>query len=337
VYVRDGVRDELRLRESSPVDARAEAVVPLSRLASELAGGGQPGIILVPLGVDEELIGLMRVEGSTSVNLARNIASQTGLAIKKIELIERLTEKNLIKDFFEHLLSGTLGGNIEEQAARLGFELHRPYLVMVATPVDDALEDALTRAVPSSLFDRHEDSMRALLRLNGSDAATVVEAVRKVQRAPQTAVAIGISGVCSKAESAPAGYEEARDSLVAASVLHGASAVVVYDELGPYKYLLRMSRDISIRDPQRDAVARLAAYDERRSTSLLGTLEEFLRHHGSVTATSEALYVHPNTLRQRLRRIRDVSGLDLEAADWLTVEIAVKLVRLSKALEAPSA
>ena len=40
--------------------------------------------------------------------------------------------------------------------------------------------------------------------------------------------------------------------------------------------------------------------------------------------------MHPNTLRQRLRRIADVSGLDLREDDWLMVEIAVKLVKLAR-------
>jgi len=43
-----------------------------------------------------------------------------------------------------------------------------------------------------------------------------------------------------------------------------------------------------------------------------------------------------STLRQRLRRVGEISGLDFETADWLTVEITVKLVRLRKALEASS-
>ena len=108
--------------------------------------------------------------------------------------------------------------------------------------------------------------------------------------------------------------------------------MLTYDELGPYKYLLRMSLDDAVRDSHRDAVARLAAYDAQRSTSLLRTLEEFLRRRGNISATAEALYVHPNTLRQRLRRIMELSGLDLRRDDWLMVEIAVKLVRLGQAL-----
>jgi DNA-binding PucR family transcriptional regulator len=87
-----------------------------------------------------------------------------------------------------------------------------------------------------------------------------------------------------------------------------------------------------VRDRHRDAAARLADYDRRRATSLLATLEEYLRRHGNISATAEALYVHPNTLRQRLRRIHELSDIDLRRDDWLMVEIAVKLVRLQQAL-----
>jgi DNA-binding PucR family transcriptional regulator len=108
--------------------------------------------------------------------------------------------------------------------------------------------------------------------------------------------------------------------------------VMSYEELGAYKYLLRMPFDSGIRDSHRDAVTRLADYDRERSTALLQTLEEFLRRRGSISATAEALYVHPNTLRQRLRRITELSGLDLRQDDWLMVEIAVKMVKLQETL-----
>ena len=126
VYVRSDDRDEFNLRMSSPADAWAEEVVPLGELASELAEGSRPGRILVPLRADAELIGLLRVEGSSAISLARTVASQTAVAMKKIELIERLTEKNLIKDFFEQLVGGKLGGNAEQRVAQLGFALTVP-------------------------------------------------------------------------------------------------------------------------------------------------------------------------------------------------------------------
>ena len=115
-------------------------------------------------------------------------------------------------------------------------------------------------------------------------------------------------------------------------VIRGEPAVLSYEDLGAYKYLLRVAVDGGIRDATVDAVARLAEYDAQRGSQLVTTLEEFLRRHGNISATSEALFVHPNTLRQRLRRIAELSGLDLRRDDWLMIEIAVKMVKLELAL-----
>jgi len=46
--------------------------------------------------------------------------------------------------------------------------------------------------------------------------------------------------------------------------------------------------------------------------------------------------VHPNTLRQRLRRIQDLTGLDVQHEDWLMVEIELKLLRLERVLGQPA-
>ena len=53
---------------------------------------------------------------------------------------------------------------------------------------------------------------------------------------------------------------------------------------------------------------------------------------GDLLDAAQALYVHPNTLRQRLRRIEEITGLDVREGDWLMIEIALKLLRL-EALE----
>jgi purine catabolism regulator len=145
-------------------------------------------------------------------------------------------------------------------------------------------------------------------------------------------VSIGVSSVCRGQASYAEGFAEAQQALVGIVVLSGKPSVLAYDDLGAYKYLLRVAVDGGLRDATVDAVGKLAEYDEQRGAQLLGTLEEFLRRHGSISATSEALYVHPNTLRQRLRRIGELSGLDLRRDDWLAIEIAVKMVKLQQAL-----
>ena len=58
-------------------------------------------------------------------------------------------------------------------------------------------------------------------------------------------------------------------------------------------------------------VARLAAYDGEHDSNLVATLRAWLDAFGDVAAASAAMYVHPNTFRYRLRRVTEVSGIDL--------------------------
>jgi GAF domain-containing protein len=333
VYLLDPGSEELRLRASAPQAADAQNAIKLQSLGPELARSGRSAAVAVPLVADDELLGLLTAKGTSAVELARAAANQTAVALKKIELIERLTEKNLIKDFFEQLAGGTVPGDVEGRAARLGVDFDDRYLVLAAAPADDVLEKELAAASPrGALFDRRDESIRGLLRVPAGGEASLLEKLHEMHAGLGSPVSIGVSHVCQGATSFRAGFEEAQHALVGASVIRGKPAVMTYEELGPYKYLLRMPIDSTLRDGHRDAVMRIAEYDRQRQTALLRTLEEFLRRQGNISATAEALYVHPNTLRQRLRRIQELSGIDLRKDDWLLVEIAVKMVKLQEAL-----
>jgi GAF domain-containing protein len=333
LYVLDAANEELRLRASAPPGAQAPPALGLTGLGPELSRRGQTPRVAVPVVAGDELLGLLYGRGTREVELARAVANQTAVAIKKIELIERLTEKNLIKDFFEQLGGGDVAGSLDGRAARLGCDLDAGHLVVAASPADDAVERAFRNAFPRAPFDRRDELLRGLLPVSLEGEAPVVENVRTLHAEVGRPVAVGVSNACRGAASFRSGFEEARDALLGTSVLQPRPGVMTYDELGPYKYLLRMSLDPDARDSHRRALARLAEYDRERSASLLRTLEEFLGRRGNIGATAEALYIHPNTLRQRLRRIFELSGLDLRKEDWLMVEIALKLVKVEQALE----
>jgi purine catabolism regulator len=175
--------------------------------------------------------------------------------------------------------------------------------------------------------------LRALVPIGPEGADRVVEELKRVHAELVAPAAVGVSSVCVGADALAHGFEEARHALLGAAVMRRNQGVMSYDELGAYKYLLRIALDPGTRDTTIDAVAKLAQYDRERSASLLSTLEEFLGRRGNISATSDALFVHPNTLRQRLRRIGDLTGIDLRRDDWLMTEIAVKMVRLREAVE----
>jgi GAF domain-containing protein len=332
VYLLDSGSEQLERRASHPAGGGARDSIGLAELGPELARAGRGLRLAIPLVASDELLGLLEADGSARVELGRAVASQVAVGIKKVQLIEHLTEKNLIKDFFEELAAGRSSGELEGRAARLGCNLSLPHVVLIAEPADDAVERVLGGLGDGCLFDRRDDSLRALVRVPATGADALVDRLAQLHAELGGGVAIGVSSVCAGEESFATGFEEARQALVGTAVLKRERAVASYEDLGAYKYLLKVALDGGVRDPTVDAVAKLLDYDRQRGSSLIATLEEFLSRRGNISATSEALYVHPNTLRQRLRRIAELSGLDLRRDDWLTVEIAVKMVKLKAAL-----
>ncbi len=69
----------------------------------------------------------------------------------------------------------------------------------------------------------------------------------------------------------------------------------------------------------------LAAYDRDRGSQLLATLDIYLSSGRMLAATARDLFVHVNTLRQRLERIEELTGLRLAEEDLLSLQLAVKL------------
>ncbi|MGI9658993.1 MAG: helix-turn-helix domain-containing protein [Gaiellaceae bacterium] len=339
----EGVADEddvpqlIGLAELGPELGRARLSDALSHVPL-MAGGELRGLLLL----DGQSTGQPRTEDADIVETA---ASQGALALVKLELIERLREENAIGDFLEAVEAGAAAGTLETRARRLGVELSAPHVVLAASGTSASvgdwqgeLERALLRRFTGALVDIRDDSVRALLPIRGEATSTDVsgrqqEIVEQLLEAVAEGVHAGLSSPCVGEEALAAGFEEALLALKGVLVLEGNARVMSHDELGAYKYLLRLSLASPERDRHRLALAELADYDRRRSAQLVQTLEEFLRHRGSISATASALYVHQNTLRQRLGRIEELTGMDLRARDWLALDIAMRLAALEQQTE----
>lgn len=69
---------------------------------------------------------------------------------------------------------------------------------------------------------------------------------------------------------------------------------------------------------------------------VLDTVAAFLEHGGSIEATSRALFVHANTVRYRLRRVADATGLSpTQPREGYTLRVALTLGRLDDGTSPP--
>jgi GAF domain-containing protein len=346
------------------VEAGLTDLAQSQALAESIWGSHLDGSpLVVPLVAGDERLGLLCVlaeqpsPDSHSVLVA--VASHTAIAIKRHQLIDSLKERNLVKDFFEALSRSS--GNPDDlaaMAARLKCDLDSRQVVLHAMPwtppsprtergrrtksvapseadwsqVAGRIETRLRAELPAVIFDRRDRSVRALLRVLPTDAGEVADLVGRVYEqaggSGSGPLAVGLSNVCQGAATFARGFEEAASAAVTGSLLKGTGGVFTYESLGPYRYLL--SGEDSVRDRYQVRIQRLVEYDQRRDTELMKTLEGYLEHQGNMVRTARVLYMHPNTLRQRLARIARVAGLDLDHEDWLSLAMAIKAVKLRR-------
>ena len=271
------------------------------------------------------------------------MANQTAVGLKKAELIERLTAENIVKDMFDALAAGSVDA-AEAKAVEARCDLSRPHLFLHVERAPEAGADTpvwpelaarvqarLRRASARAFFDSRHDRMRALTPI-ATDQEAAAEPLRRAceQVAREEGVVIGLSDVDRGPASARRRMREAADAARIGRSLVAAGGAVTYDGLGAYKYLVHLELDQAPHDRYRQSVEELIDYDFRRGSRLFETLEQFLADRCSVTASARALYIHPNTVRQRLDRIERVSGLHLPEEDLLSLELALKLARLHR-------
>lgn len=137
--------------------------------------------------------------------------------------------------------------------------------------------------------------------------------------------AVGLGGVCRSLAQVRRSYLEAAAAITLGSRLGGGAGYFDYSTLAPYELLSCLATCHKAGSFGRDAVDKVIAYDDLHSGCLLDTLEAFLDFHGRRKAAASRLNIHPNTLDYRVRKARELMGLDLDDPNVrLVVHIWVK-------------
>jgi GAF domain-containing protein len=362
LYRLDDGNGDLALLAGEPEIAAPESAVSATGLLLAAVDGGtarppaqslwpelEVGDLLVaPLNAGGERIGLLcagapslRPFTGEDTEMARAIAHLTAIAIKRAELIEGLTNASIVNDLFDALAAGatTFAAG---RAAEVRCDLTGSYLMVCAEPAGGreqasgewrASAEVLGRGLAGLTTDAAIDSgpgpVRALLALGTRAAPSSEQLLRECRELGERGrAAIGVSEIHRGPADAARAYREAVDAATIGRALLGEGGAIAYSQVGAYRYLVHIAAEDAPHDRMRAAVDRLIEYDRRRRTALLDTLERYLAERRSVIESARALFVHPNTLRQRLGRIEELTGLRLDEDDLLSLELAIKLARL---------
>ena len=321
--------------------------------------------IIAPITAANQVLGYISIVDPPPAQeeLAHMAVEQAAIVIalamsKEREVAE--VEGRVRGEFLEDLTHGTYGDEAAAQrrARHLGYPLAGSH-VLVAVDIDNFSEyikarqlteetiQALKRdlfrrvsgatkaAFPRALFSSRSDTVYALLPI-GADAPDVRSRVAALgatvrdnitQWKPGFTVSIAFSGAVEAPGDVAGAHREVTAVLDTLARFERRDQVVSVPELG-LTGLLAAVNDDRLLDYAHRHLGRLAEHDQARSGQLVETLRAYLES-GEQQAAAKRLSVHPNTLRYRLDRIREISGLELEEPETrLNLSVALRIYNL---------
>ncbi|HUZ00463.1 MAG TPA: PucR family transcriptional regulator ligand-binding domain-containing protein [Thermomicrobiaceae bacterium] len=245
-----------------------------------------------------------------------------GLEVLK-ERAVREAEQRVQKDFYGAALGGSFATleEAEHRAWQAGVRLASRYIV-ASLGAGAHLTAAALRELqrwPGSVGVLHDGALVAVLVVGDEcpaplDAAVeiltrVVDAVRTPARLP----AVGLGEVADGVLGLPGSLTESRVALAVAEQAGSwrapagpdAHRIARHDTLGVFQFLGQLNGPPLERYCRQTLAPLLAA---RASEELIDTLQAYLDAEGSHRAAAAALSVHPNTVKYRIARIRELLG-----------------------------
>lgn len=128
---------------------------------------------------------------------------------------------------------------------------------------------------------------------------------------------IGIGGAYPQPELVEKSFKEAKTALsVAKKCKIKRGNVLLFEEIGIHRIIFMVQDTAKIREFCDDLLLELKKYDEKNSDVLLETLHEFLLCDCVVKETAKKMFVHPNTVTYRIKKIKQLLRHDLALPEF---------------------
>ncbi|MFF6777660.1 helix-turn-helix domain-containing protein [Streptomyces sp. NPDC012637] len=306
-----------------PVDGDAER----TWVAPVIAGSEDLGVLVVRAatgltGEDERLLEL------AAQSVAFLLLMQRSTAVAEGPVRDELLDDLLAEP--QHAPQ-----QIAQRARRLGIDLRKPHVLVVARPEGGEQGRAVVWASSYAYRMAGLKTVQGgciVLLLPGVDASAAAKAVSG-ELAPLLGhpVSVGAAGPGWSPDSVGRLYQEGMRCLDAMSALGGTGAAASVEDLGFLGLLLSDDHDVD--GFVESAIGPVLDYDAERFTDLTRTLEAYFASGGSPTNAAEALHVHPNTVSRRLERIGELLGPEWQKpGQVLEVQLALRLQRTREVL-----
>ena len=252
------------------------------------------------------------------------VALEHGATVLSMELARLRgiadAELRLRRDLVHDLLAGTDDESALTRAEALDYDLRRPHRVVIVEGKGRArAHDALLSAVRRAMRQARQDGLFETWSGNVAVVTAGQTDWEQLRRAIMSdlggQVCVGVGGTTARPSELPRSLREAGLAMRLQKTLLPGNSACEYPKLGIFRMLAAIPDLSDVDSFVREWLGSLLDYDARRKAELVHTLTQYLEHGGNYDATAAELSVHKSTLKYRLQRIRELTGLELNAPD----------------------
>jgi sugar diacid utilization regulator len=272
-----------------------------------------------------DVIGVLAlIDPGHTADKADLVALEHGATVLSMELARLRgiadTELRLRRDLVHDLLAGIDDESALPRAEALDYDLRRPHRVVIVegkgrARAHDALLGAVRRAMRRGRQAGLFETWSGAVAIVTADQVSWEQFRRAIVSDLGGQCYIGVGGFCARPSELPRSLREAQLALRLQKTLLPGSGACEYPKLGIFRMLAAIPDLTDVDRFVRDWLGSLLDYDERRKAELVHTLTQYLEHGGNYDATAAELSVHKSTLKYRLQRIRELTGLELNDPD----------------------
>jgi len=291
--------------------------------------------LIIPWIFEKQSLDIVAIEHSKNVLALKINQEQTSIEV----------ENRLKQDYLYDLI---LGLESEEDLLRRGRYLQIsfkvPYNIIILSPIDGTANNV----DENRQFIRVLEKIRYVLGIStlplsmvhGQKLIVITPSQKTTSTAksllsyfnefsPSLKATLGISNSVQHPTEYIKGYEEAKKAAEFANIFGRIDQIVHYDDLGIIGVLFESDNLNSMKAFRSKYLGALIEYELENKSELIDSLQVFLDNESVIQSSATQLHIHYNTLRYRLKRIEEISGLVLsDQQNRLNIQISLAIHQL---------
>lgn len=153
-----------------------------------------------------------------------------------------------------------------------------------------------------------------------------IELISKEINKESLSVTVGIGRPASSIHEIREGFEQSKQAVILGKSLFNEKDIIFYEDLGVYRLLSEIKNTSEIQKFHKESIGHLIEYDKHHDLELIHSLTVYFENNESMSKAADALFIHINTMKYRIQRIKILTNLDPKNSEHkLILQIGLKI------------